>query len=70
MSLLKYLKLRDGLPDPKGSLSNSVASSAIAMANKEVEKEIAKKKKRGPYKRCEVRNKFNIYRLFLPYYYK
>jgi hypothetical protein len=53
MSLLQYFKPRDGLPDPRGPLCNSVASNAIAMANREVEKEIAKrKKKRGRYRRC------------------
>ena len=36
MLLLQYFKLRDGLPDPKGPLCNSVASNgAIAMANRE-----------------------------------
>ena len=55
MSIRQYFNPRDGLPDPKGPLCNSVSSSAIAMANKEVEKELAaKKKKRGQYRRCEV----------------
>ena len=47
MSLLQYFKLRDGLTDPKGPLCNSIASNAMAMADREVEleKEIAKKKK-------------------------
>ena len=30
MALLRYLKLIDGLPDPKGSLSFSMQSQAIA----------------------------------------
>lgn len=55
MSLLQYFKPRDGLRDLQGPLSNSVASNAIAMANREVDKEIAKtKKKRGQYRRCDV----------------
>ena len=34
-----YFKLnRDGLPDPRGSLSSCLPSQAIALANKEVEK--------------------------------
>ena len=55
MSIRQYFKPRDGLPDPRGPLCNSLASNAIAMANKEVEKEIAKKKKRGQYGRCETK---------------
>ena len=58
MSLLKYFKQKDGLPDPKGSLSHTVPSRAIARANREVEVELAaarreesRSKKRGPYKR-------------------
>ncbi len=56
MSLLRYLKHRDGLPDPRGSLSNSVSSRAITRANVEVEAELERQKKengkkRGPYKR-------------------
>ena len=44
---------KDGLPDPKGSLSTSLLSKAIALANKEVEKVITSEegKKRGQYKR-------------------
>ena len=51
MALLKYLKPIDGLPDPKGSLSASMSSRTIAMANKEVEQVMNKErgKKRGPY---------------------
>ena len=37
MLIRQYFKPRDGLPDPKGPLCNSLASNAIAMANKEVE---------------------------------
>ena len=51
MSLLKYFRRKEELPDPKGSLSLSVPSRAIASANKEVEKELrkSKNKKRGTY---------------------
>ena len=36
MALLRYFKKRDGLPDPKGSLSHTIPSRAISMANSEV----------------------------------
>ena len=67
MALLKYLKpcSKDGLPDPKGSLSTVIPSRAITRANQEVQQAIAdrsdeqnveqsgkSKKKRGPYKKC------------------
>ena len=57
MSLLNYLSRKRGnnLPDPRGTLSNSVPSRAIARANHEVEAEMERirkaDKKRGPYKR-------------------
>ena len=52
MSLLRYLKQKDGLPDPKGSLSNEVPTLAIVRANWEVEAELVEeKKKRGPYRK-------------------
>ena len=50
MALLRYLKPRDGLPDPRGALSLSMPSQAIAEANREVQ-EATSKAKRGPYKR-------------------
>ena len=40
MSLLKYLKQKIGLLDPKGSLSDTVLSRAIVQANCEVEAEL------------------------------
>ena len=52
MALLRYLKPRDGLPDPRGSLSSSMPSQAIAQANCEVQEAIQSDKgKRGPYKK-------------------
>ena len=66
MVLLKYLKpcSKDGLPDPKGSLSTVIPSRAIARANQEAQQAIAdqsdeqsveqsgkSKKKRRPYKK-------------------
>ena len=50
MALLRYLKPRDGLPDPRGALSLSMPSQAIAEANREVQ-EATSKAKREPYKR-------------------
>ena len=37
MSILRYFKPKDSLPDPKGSLSASMSSEAIASANGEDE---------------------------------
>ena len=52
MSLLRYLKQKDGLPDPKGSLSSKVPTRASVRAYREVEVELVEqKKKRGPYRR-------------------
>ncbi len=51
MDLLRYLQPRDGLPDPRGALSLSVPSSAIAEANRKVQEATSKTKKWGPYKR-------------------
>ena len=51
MSILRYFKPKDGLPDPTGALSTSVPSAAIAQANREVQKAVTSsdKLKRGPY---------------------
>jgi len=54
MSIRSYFKPKDGLPDPKGSLSSCLPSQAIALANKEVEKLASEKgigKQRGQYRR-------------------
>ena len=55
MSILKYLKHRDCLPDPKVYLSTELSHRAIAQANCKVEAELTAqrslKKKRGLYKR-------------------
>ena len=37
MALLRYLQRKDGLPDPKGSLSSEVPAATIARANQEVQ---------------------------------
>ena len=41
MSILRYFKPKDSLPDPKGSLSASMSSEAIASANGEVQEAMA-----------------------------
>ena len=38
MSIRRFFKPIDGLPDPKGSLSGAIPSAAIASANREVQK--------------------------------
>ena len=52
MSIQRYFKRKDGLPDPKGSLARAIPSHAIASANLEV-RNISRQEnpKRGPYKR-------------------
>ena len=61
MALLRFFKPVDGLPDPKGSLSLSVPSRAIASANREVLNSISKAgKKRDPYRRYIPEERFEI----------
>ena len=55
MSLLRFFKPKDGLPDSKGALSTSVPSAAIVQANREVQNPMnGDKQKRGPYKKYSV----------------
>ena len=49
MTLLRYMKPIDSLPDPRGSLSHSIPSQAIAEANREVQKAMAGGGKCGLY---------------------
>ena len=51
MSILNYFNPKDGLPDLKGPLSQSLSSRAIAAANSEIAKMIGGSvaKKRGKY---------------------
>ena len=37
VSICRYLKPIDGLPDPKGSLSTTIPSAAIAFANRRID---------------------------------
>ena len=61
MVLMRYFKTKDGLPDPKGTLSRSMPSPAIAEANKEVRKATNEQpSKRGPYKRYSPRLRAEI----------
>ena len=55
-SIRDYFHLKDGLPDPRGSLSSRLPSQAIALANKEVESVLretgkSEKRQRGKYNR-------------------
>ena len=52
MALLCYMKPVSSLPGPRGLLSSSIPTQAIAEANKEVQKAVgaADGGKRGPYK--------------------
>lgn len=50
MSLLRYLKPMNGVPDPKGPLSSSIPSYVIAEANTRVQEAEKSRKKRGPYR--------------------
>ena len=50
--LLRYLKPKDRLPDPRGTLSSSIPAAAIAQANKEVQQATnSEKQKSGPYRK-------------------
>ena len=52
MSLLKYFRCKQRLPDPDGSLSTSISPRAISLANREMQEGLRKDKnrnKRGPY---------------------
>ena len=55
MSIRSYFQPENGLSDPKGSLSCSLPSQAIALTNKEVERVIGRTKKRG-VQRTEYRS--------------
>ena len=39
MALWKYSKLKDELPEPRGSLANDIPSRAIEQANQEVQQD-------------------------------
>ena len=62
MALLHFFKPVDGLSNPKGSLSISLPSLAIASANREVlelsTSEVGKK--RGPYRKYSPEERFEI----------
>ena len=55
ISIRSYFQPENGLPDPKGSLSCSLPSQAIALPTKEVEKVIGRTKKCG-VQRTEYRS--------------
>ena len=45
MLLLRYLKQKDGLPDPKASLTSKVPTRVVVRANREVEAELVSKRR-------------------------
>ena len=49
MALLRYFQPKDGLPDPKGALSASLPTPAIALANREVQKIMIQEKDRNSW---------------------
>ena len=52
MSIVRYFERKDGLPDPNGALSRSIAPVAISAANKDFEKVVrSEKKKQSVYNR-------------------
>ena len=62
-SILRYLKeypSNDHLPNPKGSLSTSIPSSAIASANKQVRAVLEKSNKRGKYNKYSDKERAKI----------
>ena len=60
MALMGYFKTKGGLPDPKGTLSWSMPSPAIAEASKEVHKATEQLSKHRPYKRYSPRLRAEI----------
>ena len=61
MALMRYFKTKGGLPDPKGTLSQSIPSPAITEANKEVRKATNEQpSKCGHYKRYSPRLRAEI----------
>ena len=56
MSIKKYFKPREGLPDPRGSISASISTRAIHLANLEVEKAVNAEKVKwcGPYNKDTI----------------
>ena len=60
MSIRNYFQPENGLPHPKGSLSCSLPSQAIALTNKEVEKVIGRTKKRGVQRTVSIHHVVGI----------
>ena len=60
MALLRYLQSKDNLPNPRGTLSSSMPSQAIAAANREVRKAAEIEKKHGPYKKYSASERADI----------
>lgn len=63
MSILQYFERRNGLPDPRGTLSKSLPPRAIALANSEIEKTVhaaSQPKRRGSYTRYSPQQRAEI----------
>ena len=62
MELLRYLRPVNGLGDPKGSLSCSIPTQAIAQANREVENAVGSTigGKYGPYTKYSATQRSEI----------
>ena len=61
MSIIHYFQRSDGLPDPRGALSNSLPPRAIALANSEIRKaNQPESRKRGTYHRYSPEERAKI----------
>ena len=61
MALFRYLRRKDNLPDPNGSLSLSIPSRNISAINREVYRDQdSGKKRRGPYGKYSPEERFEI----------
>ena len=61
MALYRYLRPKDNLPDPNGSLSLSIPSRNISVINREVYRDQdSVKNRRGPYRKYSPEERFDI----------
>ena len=61
MALYRYLRPKDNLPDPNGSLSLSIPSRNISAINREVYRDQdSGKKRRGPYRKYSPEERFEF----------
>ena len=55
MSILRYFEHKNGLLDPNGALSCTIAPGAISIASKEIEKVVRSEKKKRSFHNRFVR---------------